>query len=413
MRFDPIACCGDFMRSVVLAVIALSLASAAAHAERRVALVLGNSNYQHAPALANPVRDAQAIADQLKGLDFEVVSGFDLTKGQTQETVAKFAKQVRGADIALFYYAGLALQVSGNNYLLPVDAAMEDETSLDFEAVPLDFILRQMSRETSVRLVFLDASRDNPLADVLAKSGGVKVSNNGLAQIQIENGGAGALLAFAASPDQVADADLGEHSLFSAALLAHIGEPNIPITEAMNRVSSDVIKATAGRQRPWISVLLSRDIILHKVDADQPLIVGEVQTPPADSGSEQHSAASQANPPDNGGQAALDKLQQEIPKLASDRPVFFDIPVNFGDPAIDGQSIAQLIQGKPHFSPVQGLDKSFWDKQCSGCHQWTKERLCEQAKNYMTNSPYVLRLQHPLGTRFKVALGMWAKNGCQ
>ena len=98
------------MRSVVLAVIALFLASGAAHAERRVALVLGNSNYQHAPALANPVRDAQAIADQLKSLDFEVASGFDLTKGQTEETIAKFAKQVRGADIALFYYAGLALQ---------------------------------------------------------------------------------------------------------------------------------------------------------------------------------------------------------------------------------------------------------------------------------------------------------------
>jgi uncharacterized caspase-like protein len=103
----------------------------------------------------------------------------------------------------------------------------------------------------------------------------------------------------------------------------------------------------------------------------------------------------------------------ENSKLDSDAPVLFDVPVHFGDPAIDGKSIAQLIQGKPRFSPIEGLDKSFWDKQCSGCHQWTEERLCEQAQTYANNDVTVLRLQHPLGTRFKVALGRWAKNGCK
>ena len=411
--FNLIVC---LIRSVGLVALALLVTLTAANAERRVALVLGNSQYQHAPPLANPVHDAEAMAERLKNLDFEVVSGFDLTKLQTQATIAQFAKQVRGADIALFFYAGHGLQVSGSNYLLPVDAALEDETSLDFEAVPVDFILRQMSRETSIRLVFLDACRDNPLAEVLTKTAGVKGASSGLAEIQIENGGAGTLVAFAASPNQIAYDGSGEHSPFSTSLLAHIGEPNVSITEAMNSVTSDVFKATAGKQRPWSNVSLTTDVVLHKVDLNAPLIVGDFDAASAEGSSQARSnAAAAANPSsaDAGAQAALDQLGQKIPQLGSDAPVLFDIPVNFGDPAIDGKSIAQLIQGKPRFPPIEGLDKSFWDKQCSGCHQWTEERLCEQAQNYASNDAYVLRLQHPLGTRFKVALGRWAKNGCK
>jgi uncharacterized caspase-like protein len=400
-----------FARCLGLALTVLLFAVGAASAERRVALVLGNGAYQHAPALANPVRDARAMADLLGGLDFEVVSGFDQTKAETQATISQFAKAVRGADIALFYYAGHGLQVSGSNYLLPVDAALEDETSLDFEAVSVDFVLRQMSRETGVRLVLLDACRDNPLAAVLAKAGGGDATS-GLAEIQIQNGGAGTLVAFATSPDQVAYDGSGEHSPFSAALLAHLGEPNISITEAMNRVTGDVFKATDGRQRPWINVSLTTEVELHKVATAAPLIVGEASGPPADNGSQTRNTPAPAAPAGAATQTAAGTAA-DVPRLPTDAPVFFDIPVNFGDPDIDGKSIAQLIQGKPHFSPIEGLDKSVWDRECSGCHQWTKERLCDQAKNYVTNDAYVMRLKHPLGTRFKVALGRWAANGCQ
>lgn len=414
MRYNLIANCSGLIRGIGLAVLLLVLSLSAAKAERRIALVLGTSHYQNAPALPNPVNDAQAMSDRLKGLGFEIVSGLDLTKAQTQEKIAQFAKQVRGADVALFFYAGHGLQVSGRNYLLPVDAALEDETSLDFEAVQVDFILRQMSRETSIRLVFLDACRDNPLADVLAKeTGGDSTARSGLAEIPIESGGAGTLVAFAASPNQLAYDGSGEHSPFSAALLAHIGEANVSITEAMNRVTSDVFKATAGRQRPWVNVSLITDVVLHKVDLNAPLIVGD-SSAVAPEGDSQARTDAAANPPGtDAGEQALEQLREEIPKLGSDAPVLFDVPVNFGDPAIDGKSIAQLIQGKPHFSPVEGLEKSVWDNQCSNCHQWTEERLCDQAKTYVTNDISVLRLQHPLGTRFKVALGKWAQNGCK
>ena len=412
MKSDLIARYLGLMRGVGLVALALLLTLNAASAERRVALVLGNSQYQHAPPLTNPVRDAEAVADRLKNLNFEVVSGFDLTKLQTQATIAQFAKQVRGADVALFFYAGHGMQVSGSNYLLPVDAALEDETSLDFEAVSVDFVLRQMSRETSIRLVFLDACRDNPLADVLAKSAGVKGASSGLAEIPIENGGAGTLVAFAASPNQLAYDGSGEHSPFASALLQHIGESNISITEVMNRVTSDVFKVTAGKQRPWINVSLTTEVVLHRVDLNAPLIVGEASPPKAEGGSEARNTGAASGQNDD--QLALDLLRQKIPKLGTDGPILFDRPIKFGDPAIDGKSIAQLIKGKPLFSPVEGLDKSVWEgKHCDGCHEWDETRLCEQAKNFAANDVSVLRLQHPLGTRFKVALAKWAQGGCK
>ncbi|MCA0012047.1 caspase domain-containing protein [Mesorhizobium sp. B292B1B] len=412
MGFDLIARRSGLVRAIGLAAVALLFTLTAANAERRTALVLGNSQYQHAPALTNPVRDAKAMAESLKDLGFEVVSGFDLTKLQTQTTIAQFAKQVRGADIALFFYAGHGLQVSGSNYLLPVDAALEDETSLDFEAVPVDFILRQMSRETSIRLIFLDACRDNPLAEVLAKTAGVKGAKSGLAEIPIENGGAGTLVAFATSPNQVAYDGSSEHSPFTSALLAHMGETNVSISEAMNRVTADVFRTTGGKQRPWSNVSLTTEVVLHKVDLNAPLIVGEASAP--EGGSDMRNAT--ANPAGSADESelALNILRQKIPKLASDDPIFFDRPINFGDPEIDGKSIAELIKGEPRFSPVEGLDNSVWKgKHCSGCHDWNETRLCDQAKNFATNDVSVLRLQHPLGTRFKVALAKWAQGGCK
>ena len=414
MRSHLIARCAGLFRAAGLAALALLLTLTIANAERRVALVLGNSQYQHAVPLTNPVRDAQAMAERLKKLDFEVVSGFDQTKSQTQATIAQFAKQVRGADIALFFYAGHGLQVSGKNYLLPVDAALEDETSLDFEAVSVDFVLRQMSRETSIRLVFLDACRDNPLAEVLAKTVGVSGASSGLAEIPIENGGAGTLVAFAASPNQLAYDGSGEHSPFTSALLQRIGESNVSITEAMNRVTSDVFKATAGKQRPWINVSLTTEVVLHRIDLNAPLIVGEASPLPAEGASGARNTGAAGGSGQGDDQLALDVLRQKIPRLASDAPILFDHPIDFGDPAIDGKSIAQLIKGKPLFSPVEGLDKSVWEgKHCDGCHEWNEARLCDQAKNFAANDVSVLRLQHPLGTRFKVALAKWAQGGCK
>jgi hypothetical protein len=257
------------IRTLVLALaMVLTALSAATAAEceaapvRHVALVLGNAAYKNVPPLPNPVRDAKAIAAELRDLGFEVIAGYDLTKLQTQETIARFAREVRGADVALFFYAGHGMQVAGNNYLLPVDAALQDETSLDFETVQINFILRQMSRETGFRLIFLDACRDNPLADAFRQNSDAGNVSGGLAEIQVEKSGKGTLIAFATSPNEVAYDGGGEHSPFTTALLAHLGEQNQSVTAAMTKVTGDVVKATDGLQRPWVNLSLTDDVVL-------------------------------------------------------------------------------------------------------------------------------------------------------
>ena len=373
----------------------LALAGGAAAAPR-VALVIGNSAYQNVPALENPVRDARAMSDKLQSLGFEVVAGYDLTKAQTQAAIAKFAEAARGGDIALFFYAGHGMQVDGVNYLLPVDATMKDEISLDFEAVQMDFIWRQMSRATKLRIVFLDACRDNPLARILAAAGGG--AQSGLAEMQIENAGKdGALIAFSTSPGHVAYDGADGHSPFTTALLAHLADPNLPLTTVMTRVTGDVLKATSGRQRPWVNVSLGDDPILNRAAPPEP-------APPSPAAS-----AKPAADPDK-----VAQLRRMIPTLPTSATIKFDGPIQFGDPAIDGKSIAQLVAGAhPQFSPVEGLQKSDWDHPCASCHNWTKERLCAQAMRYDREDLSVMRLPHPLGVRFKVALGRWAKDGCK
>lgn len=386
-----------FLRFLALA-SALLAATLANAAERRVALVLGNSAYQNVPALENPVRDARAIGDKLHDLGFEVVSGFDLTKAQTQAAIAKFASAARGSDVALFYYAGHGMQVAGNNYMLPVDAALKDDISLDFEAVPIDFIWRQMSRDTKVRVVLLDACRDNPLARVFATSNPSASATGGLAEMQVEAGGkAGALIAFSTSPGRVAYDGTSGHSPFAAALLAHLGDVETPLTTVMTRVTGDVVGATKGGQRPWVNVSLTGEVTLNRGAAPHP----------APAGGQNPDDVAQVD------EAAETQLRRLVPEIDAAGPVLFDRPLKVGDPAIDGKSLAQLVEGKPLFTPIEGLDKAEWNNSCSSCHQWTRERLCEQSQRYDRSDAGILRLQHPYGPRFKVALANWAKNGCK
>jgi len=415
----------NFLRGVVFAAVALAAFLIGAQAaeqrdvlvlgdqkERRVALVLGNSEYRNVSPLPNAASDAEAMQDLLKSLDFQVISGFNLSKADTQATIARFAKAVRGADVALFFYAGHGMQVSNINYLIPVDAVLDDETALDFEAVQIDFILRQMSRDTGVRLVFLDACRDNPLADILSKSGDSSISS-GLAEMQIANNGAGTLVAFATSPKEVAYDGAGPHSPFSAALLAHLAEPDVPLTSVMTRVTKEVYDATKGLQRPWVNVSLTDDVILNRraPSGAGPAVAAAESQPAANSSS--RTAGAGANNPAPEADPAVEALRKSIPKIETQGPIAFDMPIVFGDPRIDGKSIEELLQGKPMYPPIEGLDPLIWQNGCSNCHQWTKARLCEQAQNYDKIDVSIMRLEHPLGNRFKVALANWAHNGCK
>lgn len=252
----------------MIAVLAIVIAGTAPALAKRVALVIGNGAYEYTVPLPNPANDAELMAAKLRGLGFEVVAGQDQSYNDMRRTVMQFAKKAYGADIALLFYAGHGMQVAGQNLLVPIDAKIEDETSLDFETISVDFIMRQMSKDVKVQMVFLDACRDNPLARTLARRMGPSRSGNlgtGLAEIKTqEAGGEGSVIAFATSPGDVALDGEGDNSPFTSALIRHIDTPNVSIQTVMTRVTGDVYDETEKRQRPWVNASLIGEVFLNK-----------------------------------------------------------------------------------------------------------------------------------------------------
>ncbi|RWE78553.1 caspase domain-containing protein [Mesorhizobium sp.] len=250
------------MRSAFILLVLLFVAiSGQATAEKRVALVIGNSAYQHAVQLANPKNDSSDMNAKLQGLGFEVVSGQDLDLAGMRRTVREFLEKLDGADMALFFYAGHGLQVNGNNYMVPVDAELSGYNDLDFEALPMDLVLSAMERTAKVNLIFLDACRDNPFAEKLSRSLGTRSGSvsRGLARL---GSGVGTLIAFATQPGNVAMDGAGRNSPFTAALVAHLGTPGQDITRELIDVRRDVLAATEGKQVPWENSSLTGEVVL-------------------------------------------------------------------------------------------------------------------------------------------------------
>jgi hypothetical protein len=223
-----------------------------ASAEKRVALVVGNSAYKDVPSLPNPVNDANDIASALKASGFDVVLGIDVDKRDFDSRIRSFTQLLETADVAVLFYAGHGLQVGGRNFLIPVDAKLQSERELDFDAVSLDFILKQMElgRADKTNIVFLDACRDNPFAGNLARSMGTRSANIGKGLAQAETG-VGTFIAYSTQPGNVAVDGKGRNSPFTAALAKNIKESNNNLTSVMIEVRKDVLAATGGKQVPW------------------------------------------------------------------------------------------------------------------------------------------------------------------
>ena len=230
-------------------ILVLAEISAAA-AEKRVALVIGNSSYEHVPQLANPSNDAADMASVLKSLGFEVIEGSDLKQSEMRETVRRFGEALQGADVGLFFYAGHGMQVQGTNYLVPTDAKLAREGDLDFDAIRLDLVLAQMERETKTSIVLLDACRDNPMAQTLARSMGTRSANIGRGLARIESG-VGTFIAFATQPGNVALDGQGRNSPFTAALVKHLPADATDLSGIMIAVRNEVLASTQGKQVPW------------------------------------------------------------------------------------------------------------------------------------------------------------------
>jgi hypothetical protein len=248
-----------------LSVAALLVSGEAALADKRVAFVVGNGAYKNVPGLPNPPMDARTMASTLRNVGFDVVEGYNLTREKMTEKLLDFGHKAEGADIAVFYYAGHGIAMGGTNYLLPVDADLKSEADVKLGAtINVDTTLDQTMQDAKVKLVFLDACRDNPFA---AKMRSAKLSrgltvDTGLAAM---NTGQGTLIAFATSPGQTAlDGDKGTNSPFTRALVANITQPGVEIQQAMTRVRAQVNEETNKGQMPWGHTDLTGTVYLNQ-----------------------------------------------------------------------------------------------------------------------------------------------------
>jgi|EndMetStandDraft_7_1072992.scaffolds.fasta_scaffold02988_5 formylglycine-generating enzyme required for sulfatase activity len=236
---------------ITLLLLAVMLAAAPiAQAEKRVALVVGNSAYQHAGRLANPANDAADVAAALKKLGFQVIEGFDLDKAAFDRKVRDFAGALKGADAGVLFYAGHGMQVAGENYLVPIDAKAEDATALEFEMLRVAMIHRIMEQQTNTNILFLDACRDNPLARNLARGMGTRSTDVGSGLARIESG-VGTLISFSTQPGNVALDGAGRNSPFAGALVKQLNSSADDLGAMLITVRNDVMKETQRKQVPW------------------------------------------------------------------------------------------------------------------------------------------------------------------
>ena len=242
------------MRFLIAAISAATflISANAAQADKRVAFVVGNGAYKNVASLPNPAIDARSMAKLLRNVGFDVVEGANLTRDKMTEKLLDFGKKAEGADVALFFYAGHGIAVNGTNYLLPVDADLKSEMDVKLgSAINVDVTLEQTMSDAKVKLVFLDACRDNPFAARIRSAKatrGVSVQT-GLAEMK---SGEGTLIAFATGPGQTAlDGEVGTNSPFTRALMANIAAPGAEIQQAMTKVRAQVNEETSKGQLPW------------------------------------------------------------------------------------------------------------------------------------------------------------------
>jgi uncharacterized caspase-like protein len=244
--------------AIFLAVWSICLFSQPAFAEKRVALVIGNSAYQNVNRLANPTNDSEAMAAILKKAGFDVVElKRDLTVSEMRRALRDFAGTVRDADIAIVYFAGHGMEIDGTNYVIPVDAVLERDIDAFDEAIPLDRILTVIEPAKQLRLVILDACRDNPFNKTMKRTIGSRAIGRGLARVEPTS--PNTLVAFAAKAGSTASDGSSKNSPFTAALVKYLPRPGLDLRKAFGFARDDVLKATNNTQEPFIYGSLGGD----------------------------------------------------------------------------------------------------------------------------------------------------------
>jgi uncharacterized caspase-like protein len=220
-------------------------------AEKRVALVIGNSAYQNVSRLANPGNDSEAMSATLKKAGFDVVDlKRDLTANAMRRALRDFSDYVSDADMAIVYYAGHGIEIDGINYLIPVDAVLERDIDAFDEALPLDRLLTVIEPARQLRLVILDACRDNPFNKNMKRTIGARAIGRGLARVELTS--PNTLIAFAAKAGSTASDGDGKYSPFTASLLKYLTRPGLDLRKALGFTRDDVLKTTNNRQEPFV-----------------------------------------------------------------------------------------------------------------------------------------------------------------
>lgn len=255
--------------TLVLSLICIIFTAGTASAEKRVAFVVGNGTYKNVAALPNPSIDAKAMAAALRNVGFEVVEGSNLTRDKMTEKLLDFGKKAQGADVAVFFYAGHGIAIGGINYLLPIDADIKSEMDVKLgAAINIDLTLDQTMSDAKVKLVLLDACRDNPFAAKIKSNASATRSvsvQTGLAEMK---SGEGTLIAFATGPGQTAlDGKEGANSPFTRALLANLTQPGVELQQAMTKVRAQVQEETNKGQLPWGNTNLTGAVYLNGAPA--------------------------------------------------------------------------------------------------------------------------------------------------
>jgi hypothetical protein len=222
--------------------------------EKRIALVIGAGKYQYAQPLANPVNDARRLSEALRHVNFAVEEVYDPDYARLSESLREFGIRAREADAALIFYAGHGVQVNGENYLVPVDARLERERDLVYEALPLGLLLGELSQAKTVGVMILDACRNNPFRERMDRSmkvaGRAASTNQGLARV--DKVPRNTLVAMATRADQIAEDGDGENSPFTQAIIGHLQVPGLELSLFFRSVRDTVLRATANRQEPYV-----------------------------------------------------------------------------------------------------------------------------------------------------------------
>lgn len=252
----------------------IGFTSAFASEDRRVALVIGNSAYKNVVALPNPVNDARAMSAALGRLGFDVTLLTNVSKVDFDQGLADFSEKASNADLALVFYAGHGIEMGGVNYLIPVDAKLKTDLRVPFETVSLNSVLGAVSAAKKLRMVLLDACRNNPFAEKMTRSLGANRSiGRGLADLAA---GPNELISYSALAGKEASDGESGHSPYTEALLANIEKPGIEVGKLFRIVADEVQAKTNGEQVPYESARLpATDIFLRDPDV-QPQIEGEV-----------------------------------------------------------------------------------------------------------------------------------------